>query len=183
MKTIDIILIIFLGLVLLMVILLPVVKHFNGKVCRVIFRINDARESLDSKIKAKYNLLIDMINYSELNFNVKSKTFIQIKKLSGHFDFNNDKLFNKGYNEIIKIVEDNESANEVKKLKSYLKKYEDNELHIISLRTYYNKYALIYNNIIKKFPYSIFSKIKGYKLTLLFEGEELALDEENIIEV
>ena len=131
-----------------MVILLPVVKHFNGKVCRVIFRINDARESLDSKIKAKYNLLIDMINYSELNFNVKSKTFIQIKKLSGHFDFNNDKLFNKGYNEIIKIVEDNESANEVKKLKSYLKKYEDNELHIISLRTYYNKYALIYNNII-----------------------------------
>ena len=59
----------------------------------------------------------------------------------------------------------------------------DNELLIISLRTYYNKYVLEYNNLIKKIPYNIIAKFKKYQLRTLLEGKELTTNFNNSLEV
>ena len=61
--------------------------------------------------------------------------------------------------------------------------YEDNELHIISLRTFYNKYTLEYNNLIKKIPFNLVAKLKGYKIKTLLEGREIDDSFNNDLEV
>ena len=63
------------------------------------------------------------------------------------------------------------------------KKYDNNELKIISLRTFYNKYTLQYNNLIKKFPYNIISKFKKLKIKNIIEGKELDINFNNDLEV
>ena len=64
-----------------------------------------------------------------------------------------------------------------------MNEYEDNELSLISLRTYYNSYTVIYNNLISKFPYNIISKCKKYGVKNLIEGKELEIDFNNDLEV
>ena len=63
------------------------------------------------------------------------------------------------------------------------KKYDNNELKIISLRTFYNKYTLEYNNMIKKVPYNIISKFKKFKIKNIIEGKELDINFNNDLEV
>ena len=94
----------------------------------------------------------------------------------------NENLFNKCYKEIIEIKEDNKKVREIKSFREVIDEYNSNELHLISLRTFHNKYTLEYNNLIKKTPYNIVSSIKHYKVKPLLEGN--TLDEEiNDLEV
>ena len=59
----------------------------------------------------------------------------------------------------------------------------NNDLKIVSIRTYYNKYTLQYNNMIKKFPYNIISKIRKLKIRNIIEGKELDVNFNNDLEV
>ena len=72
---------------------------------------------------------------------------------------------------------------ELKSFREVIDDYEENELVIISLRTYYNKYTLLFNEMIKKFPYNLIAKIKKYKLRTLLEGKELDINFNNDLEV
>ena len=92
---------------------------------------------------------------------------------------NDDKLLNNVYSEIVNIIDDN-NKKEIGELNNLIKKYEENELHIISLRTYYNKNVIMYNSLFRNFPFSVIQKVKGYKIYLLFEGEELSFDDDFI---
>ena len=56
-------------------------------------------------------------------------------------------------------------------------------IKIVSIRTYYNKYTLQYNNMIKKFPYNIISKIRKLKIRNIIEGKELDINFNNDLEV
>ena len=92
----------------------------------------------------------------------------------------------KCYVEIIEIREDNKKSRETKDVKEFnqnIDEYEDNELHIISLRTFYNKYTLEYNNLIKKIPFNLVAKLKGYKIKTLLEGREIDDSFNNDLEV
>ena len=147
----------------------------NEKINKIEYKINSAEKNIKEIIKSKHELLLSMIKIIENKTTIKSKTFNHITKRKNNkkITFNDDKTFNKCYLEIKQIFENEKKA---KTLKNDLLKYDDKELHIISLRTYYNKYTLIYNNLIKKFPYIIIAKIKKYKLKVLFEGEELDIN-------
>ena len=92
-------------------------------------------------------------------------------------------MLNKCYKELIQIKEDNQKNRELKSFREIIDDYEENELHIISLRTYYNKYTLEYNNMIKKFPYNIVAKFKKYKIRPILEGKELSSNFNNDLEV
>ena len=89
----------------------------------------------------------------------------------------------KCYKELLQIKEDSQKNKEIKSFREIIDKYEDNELHIISLRTFYNKYAVKYNNLIKKFPYSIVASINKYKAITLLEGKEIDSEFINDLEV
>ena len=116
-----------------------------------------------------------MIEYTEKKYKIESNVFDQVKELSidSLDSFKSEKLINKSYKEIMQIREDHPSVRETKAFKELLSNYNSNELSIVALRTYHNKYTLVFNDMIKKFPYNIISKVKKYRINELIEGREL----------
>ena len=126
-----------------------------------------------------------MIKVATSKFKCESTAFDEVKDLEiDNLDsFKDEKKLIKCYEELVHVIEDNPKSKDLKTLKDYVKKYENNDLKIVSIRTYYNKYTLQYNNMIKKFPYNIISKIKKLKIRNIIEGKELDINFNNDLEV
>ena len=112
-----------------------------------------------------------MIKVATSKFKCESTAFDEVKDLEiDNLDsFKDEKKLIKCYEELVHVIEDNPKSKDLKTLKDYVKKYENNDLKIVSIRTYYNKYTLQYNNMIKKFPYNIISKIRKLKIRNIIE--------------
>ena len=175
MKTLNIIALILFSLIILVTIISILFKYHNEKLMTII-------KNLESS-KNKYDLIIKIIKTVETKYKVESKVFEDAKKTEGNINSKKEKIFTKCYSEIHQIIEDNPKVRETKAFKKDLSDYDNNELHILSLRTFHNKYVLIYNNMVKKFPYNIIFKVRKYKLETLIEGKEIDESFNNDLEV
>ena len=185
MKLVGIITLILLIFVVLAALILLLYKHFSEKLNDINTKLSNTETEYYDKIKEKYNLIIRLIKLVENKFKVESKLFEDVKliKQDSLSSLKNDKLLNKCYKELIQIKEDNQKNRELKSFREVIDDYEENELVVISLRTYYNKYTVLFNELIKKFPYSLIAKIKKYKIRTLLEGKELDISFNNDLEV
>ena len=173
-----------------LIILLVALSIILYKVNREKLNINNDR-LIDSEAdclrvyKQKYELLVELIDMTQTKYKVESKVFDEAKELdiTSLDSFKNEKLLNKCYKEILQIREDNTKVKETKAFKELLDKFNQNEILLVSLRSYHNKYTMIYNNMIKKFPYNIISKVKRYNINTLIEGNELNNNFNNNLEV
>jgi len=184
MKPINIIILIVSIVIFLTLLFIILFKYYNERIKLLSKRLEDSELDFVEKLKNKYNILIRMINIIENRYKTNSKTFDEVKKIKIEdlASLQNENLFNKCYKEIIEIKEDNKKVREIKSFREVIDEYNSNELHLVSLRTFHNKYTLEYNNLIKKTPYNIVSSIKHYKVKPLLEGN--TLDEEiNDLEV
>ena len=181
----NIILLIIVIIAFIVVLSIIFYKYKKEKLENILDKLDDSEDEIIVKLKKKSELLNSLISTVQTKYKVDSKIFDEIKDvdIESIDSFNNEKLFNKCYQEIQHIREDNTKVRETKAFKEELKTYDENELHIISLRTFHNKYTLIYNNMIQKFPYNIIAKTKKYKLKNLIEGKELESDFNNDLEV
>ena len=185
MKTLNIITLILVILIVLIAIIIIMLKYFNEKIDNINYKLSNSENEYYEKIKNKYNIIIKLMKLIQDKYKVESKIFEDVKKLDENElqSLKSDKLLNKCYTELIEIKEDHQKKRELKCFRETIDEYEDNETHIISLRTYYNKYVLEYNNLIKKFPYNIISKTKKLKLKTILEGKELDINLNNDLEV
>ncbi len=185
MKPINIIVLIACLIIFLTLLSIILFKYYNEKIKLISKRLEGSEIDFVEKLKNKYNILIRMINIIENRYKTNSKTFDDVKKIKIEdlASLQNENLFNKCYKEIIEIKEDNKKVREVKSFKEVIEEYSENELHLISLRTFYNKYTLEYNNMIKKIPYNIVSLFKKYKAKNLLDGKEIDSNFNNDLEV
>lgn len=184
MNKLNIVLLIIFLLIVLIVASIVLLKYFNEKLDNIVDKLTDSETESYDKLKEKQDLLIKMINHVKTKYKVDSKIFEDIEKIDiNNISFKDEKDMNKCYKEIIHIKEDNNKSKETKAFKELISNYNENELHIIALRTFHNKYTLIYNNLIKKFPYNLISKVKKYGINTLIEGKELSNDYNNELEV
>lgn len=160
-------------------------KYSKEKLDNILHRLNEAEDECVNNLKTKYDLLLEMIKIIETKYKVESKAFDETKKVNidSVNSFKNEKLLNKCYKEIIQVKEDNKKIKETKNFKELINNYNQNELRIISTRTYHNKYTLIYNNLLKKFPYNIIAKIRKYQIKTLIDGKEITNNFNNDLEV
>ena len=160
-------------------------KYKSEKLDNALDKLEDSEDEIIVKLKKKLELLKKIIKTVESKYKIESKVFEEINDIDIDTidSFKNEKLFNKCYQEVLHIREDNSKVKETKTFKEDLKKYDENDLNIVSLRTFHNKYTLEYNNMIQKFPYNIIAKIKKYKIKDLIEGKELDNDYNNDLEV
>ena len=172
-------------LITLFAILYIVFKYNGEKIANLLYKLNDSESDCLSKYKRKHELIIQMIDEVKKKYKVDSKVFYEAKDLNidSLDSFKNEKVLNKCYKEIIQIREDNTKVRETKAFKDLFHEYNENEIHLISLRTYHNKYTLIYNNLVKKFPLNIIRKIKRFPIIELIEGQELNNGFNNDLEV
>lgn len=175
MTTLNVIFIIISTLVILGFLLRIIYKSNGWKLDLTKERLSDSESECLDKYKIKYDLIIKMIEYTEKKYKIESNVFLQVKELNidSLDSFKSEKMINKSYKEILQIREDHPRVRETKTFKELINQYNENELNIVSLRTYHNKYTLVFNSMIKKFPYNIISKIKKYRINELIEGREL----------
>ncbi len=185
MTKLNIIILIITISIILIALFVILFKNFNEKLNNILNKLTDSENEALEKLKEKQDIIIKLIKVTETKYKVESKVFEDVKKLKidSLNSFKSEKTLNKCYKEILQIKEDNRTQRETKNFKELIKNYEDNELNIIALRTYHNKYTLIYNNLIKKFPYNLVSKIKKYNLKTLIEGKEISNNFNNDLEV
>ncbi len=185
MNKVNIIILLIVLIVVLVCACIILFKYFNEKLFNVVNKLNGSEEEAYEKLKSKHEILTKMIKFVKTKYKVDSKIFEEIDKMQIEdlSSFKNEKILNKCYKEIIHIKEDNQKQKETKAFKELLTNYDENELHIVSLRTFHNKYTLVYNNLINKFPYNIISKLKKYSVRTLIEGKELSTNYNNDLEV
>ena len=175
MTKLNVVLIIIDAIIILVSIIMILYKTNIEKINQNKDKLIDSEADCLKTYRNKYDLLIKLIELTENKYKIESKAFEEAKDLdiTSLDSFKSEKLLNKCYKEIIQIKEDNSKVKETKQFKSLLDEYNQNEILLVSLRSYHNKYTLIFNNMIKKFPYNIISKVKRYNINSLIEGTEL----------
>ena len=160
-------------------------KSFNEKLSFVKNILDDSENECIKQYKKKHEIIIKLIELTQHKYKIDSKVFEQAKNIneSDLNTYKDEKLLNKCFKEINQIKEDNFKVKETKAFKELLLECNKNEILLVSLRSYHNKYTLIYNNMIKKFPYNLISKIRRFKLDTLIEGNELETNFNNDVEV
>ena len=160
-------------------------KNFSEKLNLIKKRLDDSEQECMEKYKIKYESIIKLIDMSLSKYKVESKVFDLAKNIDENeiHNYKDEKLLNKCFKEINQIKDDNPKVKETKAFKELLQSCNENEISLVSLRSYHNKYTVIYNNMIKKFPYNIISKIKRYNLDSLIDGNELETNYNNDLEV
>ena len=175
MKPINIIILIICIVIVLTFLCIILFKYYNEKILIILKKLDQSEIEYKEKYNNKYNILNKLIDLIESKYKTRSKVFDEIKEINMeelHL-IDNDNLLNKCFKEILEIRDDNKKGREVKSFKELIDEFNENELHIVSLRTFYNKYTLEYNNIIKKIPYNIVSMFKKYKVKSLLDGMEI----------
>ena len=185
MKTIYTLTLIFIIITVLISIIMLLYSEAKKRICSLYEKLNNIENKYIEKYNNKYELVTKFINGIEDKYKIENKTFNNVKALEGSLEVNqkNEKLLNKCYKELKEIKEEKQKIKELKLFRKIIDDYEENELALISLRTYYNSHTLIFNSLIKKFPYNIISKFKKFSTKNLIEGKEIDLDFNNDLEV
>ena len=185
MKTIYVITLILIIIMIVLGLLIFIYKDAKHKLESIYKRLEDTEKDYDDKFKIKYDLVVKYIKAIKDKYKIESKTFDSVTELGDEFEYSlkNENLINKCYKELNKIKEEKQKIKELKAFREIINDYEENELSLLSLRTYYNTHIVSYNNIIKHFPYNIISKFKKYKVKSLLEGKEIESDFNNNLDV
>ena len=185
MKTIYIITLVFIIVTVFLSIIILLYIEAKRRICDLNDKLNTIEEKYNEKYNNKYDLVLKFITIIEEKYKIDSKTFNNIKNLKDNLEINlkNEKLINKGFKEAKDIKEEKQKIKELKAFREIIDNYDENELSLISLRTYYNNHTLEHNNLIKRFPYNIISKLKKFNSRNLIEGKEIEIDFNNDLDV
>lgn len=185
MKTLNIIALILVILIVSITLIIILFKYHIEKLNNMKELLDDSEKECIDELKRKNEIISKMIKVATSKFKCESTAFDEVKDLEidSLDSFKDEKKLIKCYDELLHVIEDNSKSKDIKTLKDYVKKYDNNDLKIVSLRTYYNKYTLQYNDMIKKFPYNIISKIQKLKIRNIIEGTELDINFNNDLEV
>ena len=172
-------------IIILSALLVILYKYYSEKLSYIKERLDESLQECCDKYRVKYDLIIKLIDITHTKYKVDSVVFDSAKNIDSNelYSNKNEKLLNKCFKEIIQIKEDNIKVRETKTFKELIKNCNQNEILLCSLRSYHNKYTLIYNDMIKKFPYNLISKIKKYNIDSLLDGNELESNFNNNVEV
>ncbi len=184
MKTIYIITLVAIVIVVILAFIILFYKYYHEKILDLFKKLNDTEEEYNNKFNNKLDIIKRFITEIVNKYKTESKVFDNINNIEElDTSLKTEKLLNKCYKELLQIKEDKQKTREIKIFRELINEYEENELSLISLRTYHNSYTVVYNKLISKFPYNIIAKFKRYKVKDLIEGKELEIDFNNDLEV
>lgn len=163
---------IILGIVVCISLLLCLFVVFNNKFQFSLIKIEKAEEDIDMYLQKKHELLnrtrpiikkeLKKDEFlSELDDSLENKNNIDI-----HIYLKNC------YNELFKILDENEKLLKSDTLISILEGLNNNEESIVGAIKFYNDTVVEYNQLIVSFPSKIVSLIKGYKKKEFYNNEK-----------
>ena len=158
-------------------ILIFVFVVFNNRFQLAIIKIDKAEEDIDIYLQKKKDLLdrTRPIIKKEL----KKESFLDALDNNygemNHFQ-RNDNL-KTAYNELFKVIDENEKLMKSDTLVSILEELNNNEENIIGSIKFYNDTVVLYNHLVVSFPSNIISLFKRYKKKEFYNNEKRELFE------
>ncbi len=165
-----------LGVIIIIVCLVIIfILTKNENITMLVYKTGMCESDIDDRLKNKEDLILRCINIINRQIKLEIKVFDEVKniKVSKLNNYDKDKLLTSAFQEIEKIYVDNPELKSVKSFDGIIKDIEKLEIDLISLRTLYNKYASMFNNLYNKFPYKIICKFRKFGLKSLYEGREI----------
>ena len=144
-----------LGIVVVVSLLLLILTLISNKFQFAIIKIEQAEEEISLYLDTKKNLLdrTRPIVTKEL----KLEEFLP--ELDQNFEeisnFDEHDILKKAYNDLYKIIDENDKLLKSEALSSILKELNDNEEDIIGAIKYYNNTVVTYNKLVLSFPSNI----------------------------
>ena len=158
--------IIFFGIILL------IITIINNKYKLAIIEIDKAEEDIGIYLIKKKELLDR--SRPIIQKELKMEQFlvdldIDIDSIN-HFEAND--LLRKAYNELFKVIDDNDKLLKSETLKGILEGLEENEENIIGAIKFYNDTVVDFNQLIVSFPSSIIAFFRRYKKKDFYNNEK-----------
>ena len=163
---------IIIGIILLLVIIFAFFSIYNNKFQLSIIKLEKGEEDIDIYLEKKYDLIVRVkaliskeIKKEEI-FTDLDDSYDQLN----HFDKHN--LLKKLYNELFKIIDDNEKLLKSDNITSILEELNTNEENIVGAIKFYNDTVVEFNQLILSFPSNIIALIKRYKKKEFYRNEK-----------
>ena len=161
------------GMIGLISLLLIVVVIFRNKFVFSIIKIEKAEEDIDLYLEKKSELLKRTMPI--IKKELKREEFLEELNEFNLNQIDNFKAHNilKGcYNELFKVLDDNEKLMKSDVLVSILEELNDNEEEIIGAIKFYNDNVVGYNQLVVSFPANILAFIFRYKKKEFYNNEK-----------
>lgn len=161
------------GIIGLISLLLIVVVIFRNKFVFSIIKIEKAEEDIDLYLEKKSELLKRTMPI--IKKELKREEFLEELNEFNLNQIDNFKAHNilKGcYNELFKVLDDNEKLMKSDVLVSILEELNDNEEEIIGAIKFYNDNVVGYNQLVVSFPANILAFIFRYKKKEFYNNEK-----------
>ncbi len=142
-----------------------IIVHFKNKIKSLKYKMEVSESEIIENLSNKLDLVTRSINIIERELKIESKKFEAVKKIKNGKTNNIvfDNLLSEATDEIFDIKDDYKEVEKIKSFKGIINDIKDLDILLSGGKKFYNKYASEYNNLIKRFPYKIFSKKLKYK--------------------
>lgn len=164
---------IILGIIVFIALILLIIVIFHNKFQFAIIKIDEAENNIDILLEKKFDLLkrCRPIIKKEL----KLKNFLDdLEEINtnqiSHFEFHD--VLRNYYNELFKLLDDNEKLYKNKSLVEILDKINDNEIDLVAAIKFYNDNVTLFNQLIMSFPSNIIRLFFGYKKKDFYNNEK-----------
>ncbi len=163
---------IILGVIVVLSLFLGIFVIFNNKFQLALIKIEKAEEDIDIYLQKKQELL----NRTRPIVKKELKKDDFLPELDESIeDMNNiavHNLLKKSYNELFKILDENEKLLKSDTLVSILESLNNNEENIVGAIKFYNNTVVEYNQLVVSFPSKIVSFFRRYKKKEFYNNEK-----------
>ena len=161
-----------LGVVVVLSLFLGIFVIFNNKFQLAIIKIEKAEEDIDIYLQKKHELL----NRTRPIIKKELKKNDFLPELDESYEDKNNitihNILKNSYNELFKIIDENEKLLKSDTLVSILESLNNNEENIVGAIKFYNDTVVEYNQLVVSFPSKIISFIKRYKKRDFYNNEK-----------
>lgn len=149
----------------------------NNKFKFSIIKLEKAEEDINIYLQKKKDLLdrsIPIIKKELKSDNLLTDIDLYNDDMS---NFDKNDLLKKLYNDLFKIIDDNEKLYKSESLVSILNNLGENEENVVGSIRYYNDIVVDYNKLAISFPTNIVAFFKGYKKKDFYNNEKRVIYE------
>jgi len=151
--------------------ILFVLTIFYNKFQLVIIKIDKAEEDISLYLQRKQELLerVKPILKKELKKDNYLSNLDEINKEFNNFELHD--ILKRNYNELFKIMDENEKLLKSESLVNLLEKLNTNEENIVGSIKFYNDTVVEFNQLVVSFPSSFIALVKRYKKLEFYNNE------------
>ncbi len=144
-----------------------------------IIKINEVEGKIDDTLRNKFDSILEMNNIIKETIKTKKVIVDDISKLRDEkvSSFELDRSLSKSLNKIDFIKGQYDELKNNEKLNKLTYEIEDMNESLDAYKKYYNEQVVLYNKLIRIFPYNLIGLILKYKEKTFFDGKDMNDDD------